>query len=44
MDYVSCDAAMPGTLQFADMRNKRLPVTVSKLPFAPTHYKRLRLG
>ncbi|MGA7387101.1 MAG: glycine cleavage T C-terminal barrel domain-containing protein, partial [Pseudolabrys sp.] len=42
MGYVSRDAAMPNTRLFAEVRGKRLPVTVSKLPFMPTRYKRLR--
>jgi glycine cleavage system T protein (aminomethyltransferase) len=41
MGYVSRDAAMPNTRLFAEVRGKRLPVTVSKLPFIPTRYKRL---
>ncbi len=41
MGYVSREAAMPDTRLFAEVRSKRLPVTVSKLPFMPTRYKRL---
>jgi aminomethyltransferase len=41
MGYVSRDAAMPTTRLFAEVRGKRLPVMVSKLPFVPTRYKRL---
>jgi aminomethyltransferase len=40
MGYVSRDAAVPNTRLFAAVRGKRLPVTVSKLPFIPTCYKR----
>jgi aminomethyltransferase len=41
MGYVSRDAAMPGARLFAEVRGKRLPITVSTLPFVPTRYKRL---
>jgi aminomethyltransferase len=41
MGYVSRDAALPNTRLFAAVRSTRLPVTVSKLPFMPAHYKRL---
>jgi glycine cleavage system T protein (aminomethyltransferase) len=41
MGYVSRDAALPNTQLFAAVRSARLPVTVSKLPFMPAHYKRL---
>jgi aminomethyltransferase len=43
MGYVSRNAAMPNTRLFAEVRGKRLLVTVSKLPFMPTHYKHLRV-
>jgi aminomethyltransferase len=43
MGYVSRDVAMSNTRLFAEVRGKRLPVTVSKLPFMPTRYKRLGL-
>jgi aminomethyltransferase len=42
MGYVPRDAAMPDKRLFADVRGKRLPVTVSELPFVPAHYNRLR--
>ena len=42
MGYVSRDTAMPNTRFFAEVRGKRLPVTVAKLPFMPPRYKRLR--
>jgi aminomethyltransferase len=42
MGYVSSDTAMPNTRLFAEVRGKRLPVTVSQLPFVPTRYKRLQ--
>jgi aminomethyltransferase len=40
MGYVPCDVATAGTRLFAEVRGKRLAVTVSKLPFVPTRYKR----
>ena len=42
MGYVSRDAGVLNTQLFAEVRGKRLPLTVSKLPFMPTHYKSLR--
>jgi aminomethyltransferase len=41
MGYVPRDLANPDMRLRADVRGKRLPVVVSKLPFVPTHYKRL---
>ena len=40
MGYVAIDAAARGTRLFAEVRDKRLPVTVADLPFVPPHYKR----
>jgi aminomethyltransferase len=40
MGYVAREAAAAGTRLFAEVRGKRLPVTVSALPFVPTRYKR----
>ena len=40
MGYVPCSATQPGTPLFAEVRGKRLAVTVAKLPFMPTRYKR----
>ena len=40
MGYVAAGASKPGTRLFAEVRGKRLPVTVSPLPFVPSHYKR----
>ncbi|MEC7764503.1 MAG: glycine cleavage system aminomethyltransferase GcvT [Pseudomonadota bacterium] len=40
MGYVPADLAAPGTALFGEVRNKRLPVTVTPLPFRPTTYKR----
>jgi aminomethyltransferase len=42
MGYVSRDAVMPNARLSAEVRGKRLPVKISKLPFMPTRYKRLR--
>ena len=40
MGYVARAAANPGTVTFADVRGKRVPVEVSALPFIEPHYKR----
>ncbi len=40
MGYVSTSCAQAGTPLFAEVRGKRLPVTVSELPFVTPHYKR----
>ena len=40
MGYVASDAAATGTRLFAEVRGKRLVVTVAELPFVPTRYKR----
>ena len=40
MGYVASRFAVPGTGLAADLRGKRLPVTVCDLPFQPTTYKR----
>jgi len=40
MGYVSSDAAARGTRLFAEVRDKRLPITVADLPFVQPHYKR----
>jgi aminomethyltransferase len=40
MGYVPIDATAPGTRVFAEVRGKRLPVVVAKLPFVPPHFKR----
>jgi aminomethyltransferase len=40
MGYVSTSCAQPGTPLNAEVRGKRLPVTVSELPFVTPHYKR----
>ena len=40
MGYVATHAAALGTRLMADLRGKRLPVTVAAMPFHPTSYKR----
>ncbi len=40
MGYVRADLATPGTGLFGDVRGKRLPVTVAKLPFVAPGFKR----
>ena len=40
MGYVGAALATPGTRLEAELRGKRLPVTVCPLPFHPTTYKR----
>jgi aminomethyltransferase len=40
MGYVASSAAAVGTLVFADVRDKRVPVEVSELPFVEPRYKR----
>ncbi|PMR70770.1 glycine cleavage system aminomethyltransferase GcvT [Halomonas heilongjiangensis] len=40
MAYVSISSAEPGTTVYAEVRGKRLPMTVSKMPFvAPGYYR-----
>ncbi|MEJ2376522.1 MAG: glycine cleavage system aminomethyltransferase GcvT [Pseudolabrys sp.] len=41
MGYVARDAGTPDSRLFAEVRGKRLPVTVAKLPFVPHRYKRM---
>ena len=40
MGYVAASAAATGTRLFAELRGKRLPVTVADLPFITPRYKR----
>ncbi len=40
MGYVTSAASEPGTRLWAELRGKRLPVTVCELPFRPSTYKR----
>jgi aminomethyltransferase len=40
MGYLPSALAVPGTRVFAELRGKRLPVTVTTLPFIVPKYKR----
>jgi aminomethyltransferase len=40
MGYVRRDLAAAGTRLFAEVRGKRLAVTVVDMPFWPTRYRR----
>ena len=40
MGYVPAASASPGTLVFAEVRGKRLPVTVTAMPFITPNYQR----
>lgn len=40
MGYVPTPLSAPGTKLFAEVRGKRLPATVTPLPFVEHHYKR----
>ena len=40
MGYVTALLSEPGTRLFADVRGKRLPITVATLPFITPRYKR----
>jgi len=40
MGYVPAEMAEPGTALMADLRGRRLPVSVTPLPFRPANYKR----
>jgi aminomethyltransferase len=40
MGYVPAALAAPGTRVFAELRGKRLPLTVTALPFIMPKYKR----
>ena len=40
MGYVSVENADIGTVLFGEVRGKRLPVTVTKMPFTPANFKR----
>jgi aminomethyltransferase len=40
MGYVARAHASIGTILLGELRGKRLPVTVTELPFHPTSYKR----
>ncbi|MEP3346639.1 MAG: glycine cleavage system aminomethyltransferase GcvT [Litoreibacter sp.] len=40
MGYVSVDLAKPDTKIYGELRGKRLPLTVTKMPFTPANFKR----
>jgi aminomethyltransferase len=40
MGYLPIDLSSPRTQILAEVRSKRLPVTVASLPFIASHYKR----
>jgi aminomethyltransferase len=40
MGYLPIDFSTDGTEIFAELRGKRLPVTVAPMPFRPSTYKR----
>ncbi|MEM7440092.1 MAG: glycine cleavage system aminomethyltransferase GcvT [Pseudomonadota bacterium] len=40
MGYVATDLSDPDTTVFGELRGKRLPLTVTKLPFRPAQFKR----
>jgi len=40
MGYVTAAQALPGTTIYGELRGKRLPVTISEMPFRPSTYKR----
>ena len=40
MGYVPSDLAADGTTLYGELRGKRLPVTVTSLPFIPANFKR----
>jgi aminomethyltransferase len=42
MGYLPIELATPGTRVFAEVRDKRLPVGVTTLPFTTQHYERSR--
>ncbi|SFR40273.1 glycine cleavage system aminomethyltransferase GcvT [Litoreibacter janthinus] len=40
MGYVTADFAAPDTKVYGELRGKRLPLTVTKMPFTPANFKR----
>ena len=40
MAYVAIEAAEKGMTLYADVRGKRLPMTISAMPFVPANYYR----
>jgi len=42
MGYIAIGQATPGTVVFGELRGKRQPLTVTKLPFVPANFKRTK--
>ena len=40
MGYLPADISAPGTTVYGEVRGKRLPATVTALPFVPANFKR----
>ena len=40
MGYVPSEMAETGTMLYGEVRGKRMPVKVAKLPFTPANFKR----
>ena len=40
MGYVTADLAKPDTTVYGELRGKRLPLTITKMPFTPANFKR----
>jgi aminomethyltransferase len=40
MGYVAKEFAAPGTRVFAEVRGRRMPATITKMPFTPANFKR----
>ena len=40
MGYVPTELSVTGTTIYGELRGKRLPLTVAKLPFTPANFKR----
>jgi len=40
MGYVASDYSKPGTTIYGELRGKRMPATITKMPFTPANFKR----
>jgi aminomethyltransferase len=40
MGYVPVELSAPGTMLYGELRGKRLPLTVTTLPFVAANFKR----
>ena len=40
MGYVPANLAEPGTMVWGEVRGRRMPARVAKLPFVPANFKR----